>query len=262
MRREVYLRRNNTRRWATGAMVRCTVHDYYANSRAKLRRDMDRLLRHICAELEEISGRSCAEVLDEIWRYYDAEILERLPYIGGDRVGGTRNLTGACCFVAMGEVLKGYGSTLDEIGHLMVVAYERMVLGIPWIARKAIARIGAHPRLLNLVFTRRDAKNRANAAANPGSFETRTVIPPEEGYDFSYHNLVCPLADFACRCGYTEYMPYLCNLDYVMFGILGAPLFREHTCFADGDYCDFKVKFHAKPMTYWPPVFSQGDGYK
>ena len=37
-------------------------------------------------------------------------------------------------------------------------------------------------------------------------------------------------------------MPYLCNLDYVMFGVLGVPLYRRHTCFADGDYCDFSLK--------------------
>ena len=82
---------------------------------------------------------------------------------------------------------------------------------------------------------KKDAKNAANAVKNPGSFETQTQIPPEEGYDFSYHNLVCPLSIFAKKYGYEEYMPYLCNLDNVMFGILGAPLYREHTCFDDGD---------------------------
>lgn len=104
-------------------------------------------------------------------------------------------------------------------------------------------------------------KTEANAAKNPGSFETKTQIPPEAGYDFSYHNLVCPLANFAKQYEYEEYMPYLCNLDYVMFGILGAPLFREHTCMDDG-CCDFKLKAGAEPMKYWPPVFSQGRGYK
>ena len=28
---------------------------------------------------------------------------------------------------------------------------------------------------------------------------------------------------------------YLCNLDYVVFGVLGVPLYREHTYFEDGD---------------------------
>lgn len=76
------------------------------------------------------------------------------------------------------------------------------------------------------------------------------------------HNLVCPLSNFAKAHGYEAYMPYLCNLDYVMFGVFGVPLFREHTCFEDGDYCDFKLKMDARPMEYWPPVFTQGKGYK
>ena len=57
------------------------------------------------------------------------------------------------------------------------------------------------------------------------------------------------------------YMPYLCNLDYVMFGILGAPLFRSRTCFED-DCCDFNLKLGAKPLSYTPPVFLQDNEYK
>ena len=47
-----------------------------------------------------------------------------------------------------------------------------------------------------------------------------------------------------------------------MLGVMGIPLFREHTCFEDGDYCDFKIKNDAKSLPYWPPVFRQGKGYK
>ena len=47
-----------------------------------------------------------------------------------------------------------------------------------------------------------------------------------------------------------------------MLGSFGVPLYREHTCFEDGDYCDFKVKLGAPIMEAWPPVFMQGKGYK
>ena len=77
-----------------------------------------------------------------------------------------------------------------------------------------------------------------------------------------YHNLVCPLSNFAKKYGYEEYMPYLCNLDYVMFGVLGAPLYHEHTCFEDEDYCDFKLKIGAQTLEFWPPVFMQDNPYK
>ncbi len=187
------------------------MHGYYQKNLKKWHKTLNSYMNYISYELESLTGQSYDTLVQEIWTNYQAEMLERFPYIGGDAASGTKNLIGAYMFVSMGEVLKKYGVT---------------------------------------------------TAQNPGSFETQTQIPPEKGYDFSYHNLVCPLADFAKKYGYEEYMPYLCNLDYVMFGILGAPLYREHTCFDDGDYCDFKLKLSAKPMDYDPPVFTQENGYK
>lgn len=241
------------------------MHKYYEENKEKFRKGMDDLLSLISTELEKASNKSYGETFDEIWDFYDKNLLEKFPYIGGDSVSGTRNLTGAYYFVAMGEVLKNYGVSIEDIGHLMVYSYERNTMKMPGIARKAVAGLAKRKgsaKLLNKAFTKKDAKNGKNAAENPGSFETKTQIPPEESYDFSYHNLVCPLSNFAKENGYEEYMPYLCNLDYVMFGVLGAPLYREHTCFEDGDYCDFKLKLGDKPLPYWPPVFEQDNPYK
>ena len=238
------------------------MHEYYKSNRDKLKKGMNKFLSLVITELEEKSGKKYAMIFEEIWDYYEKNLLERFPYVGGDKVSGTRNLTGAYYFVAMGEVLKQYGVPLDEIGHIMVMAYERTYLKMPRIIRALMGEIYRSPKLLNKMLLKKDAKNSENAEVNPGSFETKTQIPPEKGYDFSYHNLVCPLADFARKYGYEEYMPYLCNLDYVMFGVLGAPLYREHTCFGDGDYCDFKLKIDGSPLPYWPPVFSQDNPYK
>ncbi len=46
------------------------------------------------------------------------------------------------------------------------------------------------------------------------------------------------------------------------YGIRSVSDIMGNTCFKDGDYCDFKLKVDAKPITYWPPVFTQGKGYK
>ena len=110
---------------------------------------------------------------------------------------------------------------MEEIGHLMVLAYERRFNSMPGIVKTIARKSFTNVKSLNKKYLKKDAQNAANAAENPGSFETKTMIPPEKGYDFSYHNLVCPLSDFAKTYGYEEYMPYLCNLDYVMFGVFG-----------------------------------------
>ena len=47
----------------------------------------------------------------------------------------------------------------------------------------------------------------------------------------------------------------------VMFGILGAPLFRTHA-YMGGGYCDFKRKLGAEPLPYWPPVLTQANDYR
>lgn len=238
------------------------MHTYYEKKQKKLKKTMEGFLMLVGPEITAVCGQPCDDTLQAIWEIYARDMLARFPYIGGDAASGTKNLTEAYMLVAMGEFLQGCGMELAEVGHLMTLAYERRMLKMPGLVRKLMGKMFTDPKRLNRMFLKKDAKNAANAAENPGSFETKTQIPPEEGYDFSYHNLVCPLADFARAYGYEAYMPYLCNLDYVMFGIVGAPLFREHTCMEEGGCCDFKLKVDAELMPYWPPVFTQGRGYK
>lgn len=238
------------------------MHEYYKKNCNKLKKTMKGFLALVSSELENAGGKTYDTAFEDIWNIYERDMLARFPYIGGDDASGTKNLTEAYMLVAMGEYLKKHGMAMEEIGNLMTLAYERRMMKMPGLVRKIMGRMFTNPKLLNKMFLKKDAKNAANAEKNPGSFETKTQIPPEWGYDFSYHNIVCPLANFAKRYGYEAYMPYLCNLDYVMFGILGAPLFREHTCMEEGGFCDFKLKVGAKPMPYLPPVFLQGKGYK
>ncbi len=238
------------------------MHEYYASKRKKYKKALNRFLLPVAGECEAICHKPYKEIYREVWHYYDRRLLDRFPYIGGDGVSGTKNLVGAYFYVAMGCVLKRYGASVEEIGRIMVISYERVMKKIPKPLRFLMGRVYQSPGLLALIMPKKDAKNAANAAKNPGSFQTQTQNPPEEGYDFSYHNLVCPLSAFARQFGYEEFMPYLCNLDYVMFGSMNAPLYREHTCFMNGDYCDFKLKLGEKPLPYWPPVFTQDNPYQ
>jgi len=237
------------------------MHEYYKKNISKWKKSMKNLLKYIRVELQQDTGKAYDELLEEIWQVYHDELLERFPYIGGDKISGTKNLTGAYVFVAMGEVLKRYGNDMERIGQLMVVAYTRQMQAMPSFVRAIAGKVFTNPKLLQKMFIKKDAKNAANALKNPGSFETNVQTPTEE-YPFIYHNLVCPLSNFAKKYGYQEYMPYLCNLDYAMFGALGAPLYRTHTCFEDEDYCDFSMKPGAEIMDAWPPVYTQGKGFK
>ena len=86
------------------------MHEYYRKNAPKFKKSMNSLLKPVAPELELHTGRDFAAVSEEIWRHYEENMLAVFPYIGGDTVSGTKNLTGAYCFVSMGEVLKGTAS--------------------------------------------------------------------------------------------------------------------------------------------------------
>ena len=228
------------------------MHPYYEKNQQKLKKAMDGYLKLIAPELTDATGQPYPQLLEQIWTCYRQDFLERFPYIGGDKASGTRNLTGAYVFVAMGEVCRNsYGMTLEQWGKLTTECYQRFFARIPGFLTRLAGKLMGKPKLIYKLLQKKDQKNAANAARNPGSFVTQ-VQPPTQEYSAIYHTKVCPLCNFARDYGYMEYMPYLCNLDYVMFAALQVPFYREKTCAAGDDCCDFKMKPGAPINPAWP----------
>lgn len=161
------------------------MHECYKKNRSKLKNTMKGFLALVSPELGGVGEKAYNAAFEDIWNIYERDMLEYFPYIGGDDASGTKNLAEAYMLVAMGEYLKGYGMVMEEIGHLMTLAYERRVMKMPGLVRKIMGKMFTNPKLLNKMFLKKDAQNKANAAKNPGSFETETQLPPEAGYDFS-----------------------------------------------------------------------------
>ena len=101
------------------------MHRYYQKNLKKWHKTLNSYMNYISYELESLTGQSYDTLIQEIWTNYQAEMLERFPYIGGDAASGTKNLIGAYMFVSMGEVLKKYGVTTAQSSHLMILIYER-----------------------------------------------------------------------------------------------------------------------------------------
>ena len=239
------------------------MHLYYQKNKSKLRREMDGYLKLIRTEIEEIFGKPYPQVFSEIWNEYEQEMLEHLPFIGGDSSSGTRNLTGCMFFVSIGVVGKQYGLSTRDWGRLVTTLYERYFETVPKLLRRLVGGLfNCCPDLINKVLRRKDRKNAENAAKNPGSFVTQTMTPTVE-YPVIYHNQVCPIYEFCKERGYMEYLPYMCNLDYVMFRAFGVALYREKTCATGDGLCDFKMKRGVPIPGVWPPhILDESDPLK
>lgn len=238
------------------------MHEYYAKNKAKIRRTLKGYLKYIAPELEAASKLSYDGIFEEIWAFYEKEILEDLPFIGGDESSGTASLTSAYMLVATGEVMKRYGVFFEESNKLLYIMYKRYAEKIPGIVKPVAGMLLKKPWLVQKNFKRIDKQNAAVAKKYPGCFETETKVPPDEGSVFSFYMYGCPIASSAKKHGYDDYVPYMCNLDYVLYGAMGIPLRRTHTCFIDGDYCDYNVIAGAEIFEGWPQVFTLEGGYK
>lgn len=157
------------------------MHEYYRNIIPKLKKENEGYLHFVKAEMEQKTGKPYRKVWQEIWDFYERNLLEHFPYIGGDKVSGTKNLTGAYSFVAMGEVLKRYGVSLEDSAHLMVLAYERKYQSIPRPVRAVMGKMFSSSRLVAKMYRKKDRKNAENAAKYPGSFETKNHAAARRG---------------------------------------------------------------------------------
>ena len=227
------------------------MHPYYVEKQEALKKEMNGFLSLISSELEQRLPLSYEELFEKVWICYKEDMLEHFPYIGGDKSSGTHNLTGAYMFVALGVVCKTYGMSFDEWGYLTTLAYRKNFEKIPKFLLKTMGKLMKKSSLMTWLLKKKDKQNAANAKENPGSFETKTQAPTKQ-YPVQYYTLHCPLAAFAKEYGYMEYMPYICNLDYVMFECMEVPFYREKTCADGDDYCDFKMKKNASVVPAWP----------
>lgn len=207
--------------------------------------------KYVDEDIELIFKKPYNEAIDEVWDYYIKNILNRLPYIGGDDVSGTFNLVGATQQIALIKVGETYGMTTTKWGELITESTELYFKNkrLKMFFAKAMFK---RPKLMKFIMVKAADKNRKNAIKNPGSFEFEVLESTDE-YPIKMNYTVCPICEFAKKYDYMEYMPYLCNLDYTIFKFFGVSLYRENTC-ADGDgYCDFKIKKGAPIPSTWPP---------
>ena len=227
------------------------MHEYYKKKSAKLKKTMRSFLKHLKPELEAELQMPFDEILEDIWEVYYHKYMENFPYIGGDKISGTSNLTGAYCYVAMGDVVRRHGISLERWGELTTIGYRRFFEQFPSFLRSLVRKLITNPKIAKKVLSKKDIKNAANVKVNPDSFVTELQPNPTKDL-IEFHNITCPLAAFAVKMNCTEYMPYICNLDYVMFEALQVPFYREKTCAAGDAYCDFKMKPGAPIVPAWP----------
>ena len=174
----------------------------------------------------------------EARREYEA-LIPQLPYIGGNQNPHTRLIVAAALFLALYKPLKARGRPVEEIGALVHEAVETFYDSLPRLLLRLYGR---------LYFTRRTlhrAQRRAIESQKrqyPGDWVFTVIEGDGEQFDWGVDYVECGICKFFHAQGADEFVPAMCQLDFVASDRFGWGLTRTTTIAEGAERCDFRFK--------------------
>ncbi len=232
------------------------MHEYYRKKHDKLMRELEGFIKLATPFAREKYGDDTEEILNDIRGVYET-YLDEFAYIGGDSEPLTRNLLQAAWGGALYEAIKSRDGTPRDAGELMIKAFDAKVSKIPKVLAKLAGRIYTSKTML-----KRKARKAAKRMKQPYPEGWVYTMNQGDGKDCKYQVTYteCGIDKFFRKRGIGEITPYLCNLDYAVFGTIGVPLRRTKTIGCGDDCCNFHIQKKGECPAYWPPQFlNDGD---
>lgn len=193
------------------------------------------------ARIRPIAVRRYSERLTDVLaveaRQEFEALIPQLPYIGGGQNPHTALIVGAAMFLALYRPLKARGRPVEEIGALASEAVE--------------AVYGLFPRFLFRLYGRQTFSQHTLHRAHERALESRQrrypgdwVYAVVEGdgsaFDWGLDYLECGICKLYHAQGAGEFVPYLCQLDFIASDWFGWGLARTMTLAEGNEKCDFR----------------------
>jgi len=195
-----------------------------------------------------------ATLLEDTWRAYEA--LE-IPHIGGEENLNTQNLNYSAYTLAMYQVLKPRGQTVEDVGRMIYELYEAMTDYPRWLLRL----IGRLKYGTSYQERWKEQAARSQQCQYPGDWVFTYVEGDGEEFDYGLDFTECGIYKLYHAYDADELTPYMCLSDEVVSRAFDRGLVRYTTIAEGAEKCDFRYKrdretFVAPLRDGWPPVFA------
>jgi hypothetical protein len=167
----------------------------------------------------------------------------RQPYIGGKANPLTDTLEQMTSLLALYQVMKRHGKTVEEIGELVYEMGRARVKRFPKAFRMLLGR------LYMTKFWKERTKKKALESRQkkyPGNFVYEVVEGDDKNFAWGINYLECGVVKFFRQQNADEFTPYMCLIDYLMFPDMGIELQRQGTIANGCTHCDFRFKHSTK----------------
>ena len=212
------------------------------------------------ASTEKVLGRRFGQsqaqrLVQDIRREYEALALDA-PTIGGEESVFAEWLTYGVYYLAVDQVLKSLGQTIEQVGRLIYETYETMADYPAWMLRL----VGGLKYGRGYVERLRAAAAASQERRYPEDWVCIFVEGDGEAFDYGLDVTECGICKFYHAQGADELASYMCLSDYVVSRAFGRGLVRYRTIAEGAEVCDFRYRRGRETFVYplrdgWPPKF-------
>lgn len=225
-------------------------------------RDSDILDDHFDGTEKALAARfgrdRATGLIRDIRQEYEA-LSPEMPGIGGEENMFTEWLIYGVYYLAVYQVLKAEGQTVEEVGKVIYDTFEAMADYPKWLLRL----VGSLKYNEKYVSQLKEAVAKTQELRYPGDWVATFIEGNGEGFDYGIDITECGICKFYRAQGADELAPYLCLSDYVVSDAFERGLVRYKTLAEGAEVCDFRYKkgreTFVNPLREgWPPKFLNG----
>jgi hypothetical protein len=210
---------------------------YYRRQTKRLVKQHHKLMALGRARLVESHGEEAADAILAEAAVEFERLIPEIPYIGGKDNPLTDTLEQMISMLALYRALKERGSTVEEVGELIVWMARRWTEQFPAFARSTIGRL-----YMSRFWRRRMARRAAVSQQRQyaGNFVYEVVEGDGETFEWGIDYVECGVVKFFEQQAADELTPTMCQLDFFLFQALGLNLARQGTIAQGCTHCDFR----------------------
>ena len=222
-------------------------------------RDSDILDDHFVGTEKALAARFGSDqatgLMRDIHREYEI-LVPKMPDIGGKNNIFTEWLIFGVYYLAVYQVLKAKGQTVEEVGKVIFDTFKAMADYPKWLLRL----VGSLKYNEKYVTQLKEATAKTQERRYPGDWVATFIKGDGESFDYGFDITECGICKFYHAQGAEELAPYLCLSDYVLSEVFERGLVRYKTVAEGAGVCDFRFKKGRQTFVNplrdgWPPKF-------
>ena len=213
--------------------------NHFLDRKPKLMKFFNRVMKPGRKVIHSRFGAQQGEELIQEFRSEFEALIPEMPLMRKDDQLLERQLILCTVYLAIYKTMKKKGKNAEEIWELCHDVVETMVKSLPRVIRW-LARV----RLFSKKEKSRERKSAEISQKRqfPEDFVFQYVEGDGKDYDYGLDMTECVMCKFYARQDAEDFLPFICQTDYVFSESFGYQLIRTKTIAQGDDFCDFRFK--------------------